>query len=295
MDTHASAQLLGDRSHQCDTTEVYTDASGTRAYVLLDGIGSTPAVRRWTRATARRLAHIAARHADAEAALRTIYTNIATQRGRKDPFTRHRMPAACAVVAVTAPGQPLTIAWCGDSRAYLLTASGTLDRLTDDHNLRRVLNGRGNRNIITSCLGSTDTDDEAKNRYGHPAIESVTRHADGCRLLLASDGAYEPHEDAGHTLSDYLIGEPAEAARDFVETAVARARAVPHPHADNATVLVADIRPTTDPGHDEGHRPAPGLVASSTSRAHARQDGRQSKRRSRHAEAQHHQQGESTP
>ena len=50
---------------------------------------------------------------------------------------RHPTPNACAVVAVTAPGKHLTVAWCGDARAYLL-AQGTAQRLTNDHNLRRV-------------------------------------------------------------------------------------------------------------------------------------------------------------
>jgi hypothetical protein len=36
---------------------------------------------------------------------------------------------------------------------------------------------------------------------------------------------------------------PGEAARHFVDTAVATARAVADPYADNATVLIADIRP----------------------------------------------------
>ncbi|KOU62066.1 hypothetical protein ADK57_25885 [Streptomyces sp. MMG1533] len=234
MGNHATAQLIGDRSHQCDATATYTH-NGARAYVLCDGIGSTPAVRRWTLATTRRLAVVAARHGDAEAGLRTVYTNIARQRAQRDPWTRDRMPAACAVVAVAAPGKPLTVAWCGDSRAYLLTPTGTLTRLTEDHNLRRVRGG--NRNLITSCLGGTDTDTETIDHSGHPAIETVTRHADGCRLLLASDGAYEPLEDSCRTLSDYLIGTPTEAARDFTQAAIDHAGQ----YADNATVLIADL------------------------------------------------------
>jgi serine/threonine protein phosphatase PrpC len=249
MRTYATAQLIGDRSHQCDATAVFTTPSGARAYVLLDGIGSTEAVRDWTRAAARRLARTAARHADAETGLRAVYDRYAAEPDRHDPWARRNLPAACAVVAVTAPGRPLTIAWCGDARAYLLVR-GTVQRLTDDHNLRRIYpprDGRpgGNRNIITSCLGATETDQENKNQYGHPAIESVTRPAENCRLLLASDGAYEPHEDAGHQLSDYLSGDPTETARRFVGTAVATARAVPDPYADNSTVLIADLRPTT--------------------------------------------------
>jgi serine/threonine protein phosphatase PrpC len=65
----------------------------------------------------------------------------------------------CPVVAVVAPGRPLQVAWCGDSRAYLLDG-GLAVRLTEDHNLRRVyppcavFPEGGNRNMITSCLGS---------------------------------------------------------------------------------------------------------------------------------------------
>ncbi|QDN57375.1 mucin-2 [Streptomyces sp. S1D4-20] len=241
MRTYATAQLIGDRTHQCDATAVHTAPSGARAYVLLDGIGSTDEIRDWTRNAARRLARTAARHGDAEAGLRALYARYAAEPDRQGPWAR--MPEACAVVAVTAPGRPLTIAWCGDTRAYVLVR-GTVQRLTDDHNLRRVFPARdgrpgGNRNIITSCLGSTYTEDQVKNEYGHPAIETVTRGAEDCRLLLASDGAYEPLEDSCRDLADYLIGDPAEAARDFVRSAIDHAGT----RADNATVLIADLRP----------------------------------------------------
>lgn len=243
MRTYATAQLIGDRTHQCDATAVHTAPSGARAYVLLDGIGSTDEIRDWTRDAARRLARTAARHGDAEVGLRALYNRYAAEPDRQGPWAR--MPEACAVVAVAAPGQPLTIAWCGDVRAYVLVR-GTVQRLTDDHNLRRVFPARdgkpgGNRNIITSCLGSTYTEDQVKNEYGHPAIESVTRGAEDSRLLLASDGAYEPLEDSCRNLADYLIGDPREAARDFVQSAIDHTGT----RADNATVLVADLRPTT--------------------------------------------------
>jgi serine/threonine protein phosphatase PrpC len=245
MRTYAAAQLIGDRSHQCDATATATGPNGARAYALLDGIGSNDEVREWTRRAARRLARTVAYHADAETGLRAQYDRYAANPDRQGPWGFG--PQACAVVAVTAPGRPLTVAWCGDARAYLML-SGTVRRLTDDHNLRRVyppndIHGGGNRNIVTSCLGNAETDSEVKARYGHAAIESDALGPVDCRLLLASDGAYEPLEDAGFNLADYLIGEPGESARCFVETAVATARAVADPHADNATVLVADLRP----------------------------------------------------
>jgi PPM family protein phosphatase len=237
MRTHATAQLIGDRSHQCDATATYTH-HGVRAYTLLDGIGSSDDISDWTRTAARRLARAAARHGDAEAGLRAVYAQYATEPDRQDPF--NRPPTACAVVAVTAPRKPLTIAWCGDTRAYILTTSGTLHRLTTDHNMRRVVPAWGSRNRITSWLGSELNDEQVKNEVGHPAIETATRYADGERLLLASDGAYEPLEDNGSHLSDHLIGTPAEAARGFTKAAIAHAGE----YADNATVLVADLLDT---------------------------------------------------
>ncbi|WP_460071095.1 PP2C family protein-serine/threonine phosphatase [Streptomyces sp. YKOK-I1] len=244
MRLHATAQLIGDRSHQCDATATATAPSGARAYVLLDGIGSTDEVRAWVRTAAQRLARAAAQRGDAEAGLRAVYERYAAEPERSDPWARDSVPDAAAIVAVTAPGRPLTIAWCGDARAYVLVR-GTVQRLTRDHNLRRVYppcdshNG-GNRNIITSYLGNSDTDDEVRDRYGHPAIETVTRGAEDCWLLLASDGAYEPLEDSCRNLADYLIGDLRAAALDFVASAVEHVSA----RADNATVLIADLRPT---------------------------------------------------
>lgn len=238
MRTHATAQLIGDRSSQCDATATATLTTGGRAYVLLDGIGSTDEVRDWSRQAARSLARTSARHHDAETGLRAAYTRYADEPARHSLWSDE--PSAAAVAAVTTGGT-LTVAWCGDARAYLLTPAGLLHRLTDDHNLRRVYPGRhgtppGNRNVITSYLGCTHTDQDATNRYGHPAIEAVTVPAQG-RLLLASDGAYEPLEDSCRDLAAYLAGTPGEAARDFVTAAIEHATA----HADNATVLVADL------------------------------------------------------
>jgi hypothetical protein len=83
----------------------------------------------------------------------------------------------------------------------------------------------------------TDWDEE----YGGRDLPLMRAIPDA--TLIASDGAYEPHEDAGHHLADQLIGMPSDAAWHFVDTAVATARAVADPYADNATVLIADIRP----------------------------------------------------
>ncbi|MFI1408833.1 PP2C family protein-serine/threonine phosphatase [Streptomyces sp. NPDC020707] len=238
MRSHATAQLIGDRSHQCDATATAAGPDGVRAYVLLDGIGSTGEIRDWARAAARRLARSAAYHGDAETGLRAQYERYAADPDRQGPWGFG--PKACAVVAVASP-RWLTVAWCGDVRAYLLVGGAVL-RLTQDHNLRRVypansVHGGGNRNIVTSCLGSADTDQDIKDHSGHAAIESIVRRTEDSRLLLASDGAYEPLEDSCRNLADYLVGSPSAAARGFTRAALDHAGT----HADNATVLVADL------------------------------------------------------
>lgn len=111
----------------------------------------------------------------------------------------------------------------------------------------------GDRNAITSYLGSMYDDAALMRRCGHPVIESVSVDLDGpCRLLLASDGAYEPHEDAGHDLYAELDDDPlGDVATAFVDLAVetslrataAAGNGVMHrgPYADNATVLLSDL------------------------------------------------------
>ena len=253
MRTYAAAQNIGGRSAQCDATAVRTSPKGVRAYVLLDGIGSSEFVRDWTRRTAVRLAGTAARRADAEAGLRAVYETVAAEPDRQDPYLRRHMPSAAAVVAVTAPGRPLTVAWCGDCRAYLLRR-GVARRLTEDHNLRRVYPPTavypegGSRNRITSYLGAVATDEEARNEYDHTAIESATVPLEqGDRLVLVSDGTYEPILEAGNDVFMELDDDPplARTVRDFVNLAVDTARrkrpADEHLYVDNATALLAHL------------------------------------------------------
>ncbi|MEV0016660.1 PP2C family serine/threonine-protein phosphatase [Streptomyces tendae] len=247
MRNYATAQKIGGREVQCDATAVRTSSNGARAYVLLDGIGTSDDVRTWTRRAAVQVAEAAARRGNAEAGLRAVYERYAAEELRQDDRMRRYLPSACAVVAVTTPGSHnLQVAWCGDSRAYLLTG-GIAHRLTQDHNLRRVYPPNstyptgGNRNVVTSFLGAPWSDEESRQASGHPAIETATRLLHGrARLLLASDGAYEPTEDAGRHLSDLLVDEPGKAARRVVADAVATALTVTN-RPDNATALVADL------------------------------------------------------
>lgn len=236
MRNYATARNIGGRVRQCDATAVVAAPGGVRAYVLLDGVGSTREVAHWTRGAALRLGTLAARHKNAEAGLRAAYALYANDPARHDAWAGE-FPHAAAVVAVTAPGRPLTVAWSGDARAYLWSGAG-FRRLTHDHNLRRTRPPYGRKNVLTSCLGATETDDQVQDLHGHPAVESVTRGLTGReRLFLMSDGAYEPIEESTLDLEDFVPGAVEDVPGGIVEAAVE----MWGEDADNATALVADL------------------------------------------------------
>lgn len=251
MRTYATAQHTGTDPGQCDATAVRASPDGTRAYVLLDGIGRRAKTHLWALGAARHIARTAASRRDAEAGLRHVY-NLC----RDDAIHYGVDHKAAAVVAVKAPGEPLTVAWCGDSRAYLMER-GSAVRLTQDHNKHRVYPPSatspygGSRNHLTSCLGSDRADEDVRRRYRHLAIETTAREITGpCRLLLASDGAYEPLEDARRCLFTECDGdELAPTVRNLVnlavDTAVKTSRALDpnQVYADNATALLVDLVP----------------------------------------------------
>ncbi|MFD6335334.1 PP2C family protein-serine/threonine phosphatase [Streptomyces niveus] len=250
MRTYATAQHTGTDPGQCDATAVRASPKGTRAYVLLDGIGRSEETQLWASGAALQIARTAARLGDAEAGLRYVY-NLC----RDDAIHYGYSHKAAAVVAVKAQGKPLTVAWCGDSRAYLMER-GSAVRLTEDHNKRRVYPPSanspygGNRNRLTSCLGSDRDDEHVRRLYRHPAIETTTREISGpCRLLLVSDGAYEPLEDARHCLFTACHGDLIPTVRNLVnravDTSVKTSRALDpnQVYADNATALLAELAP----------------------------------------------------
>src|SRR5207244_1465450 len=95
--TYAIAQHTGTDPGQCDATAVRTSPDGTRAYVLLDGIGRRETTHRWALSAARQIARTAARRRNAEAGLRHVYNLY-----REDAIHYGFSDKAAAVVAVKA-------------------------------------------------------------------------------------------------------------------------------------------------------------------------------------------------
>ncbi|MER8099415.1 hypothetical protein [Kitasatospora sp. NPDC094016] len=250
-----ASQHIGSRTHQADATAHHHDPdTGRRVWVLLDGIGDRVHTAAWVGTTALALARLAARRGDPGAAIRQIRPVLHADRatlGHPEDW-----PAdAAAIVAVLTPTGTLDIAWAGDCRAYLADG-GRARLLTTDHNKAARQRREGGEpepdahDYLTSSLC-----------FSTGRVDSVTvqfplhsRDASPRRLLLASDGAYLPHEHAG-TLpppspdgshrhgpgikTPVLTGAPETVARHLTDLAV---KADPN-GADNATAVVIDLHP----------------------------------------------------
>ncbi len=136
--------------------------------------------------------------------------------------------------AIVSPNH-LTIAQVGDSRAYLLR-DGTLRALTRDQTLASELGG----------CGALSAEETARSPFRHILAQAVGTRAnvkpvateeelrEGDRLLLCSDGLYEPVSDK--EIAEILNGtpDPCLAAKALIAAALAGGGP------DNVTVVVAN-------------------------------------------------------
>ncbi len=101
-------------------------------------------------------------------------------------------PPSCTFVAAVVAGSLITVAWCGDSRAYWLPDSGEARQLTTDHSLGTQLLAAGESRLqaeadpafhtITRWLGADSVDHS-------PELVSQTIDTAGW-LLVCSDGLW---------------------------------------------------------------------------------------------------------
>lgn len=152
------------------------------------------------------------------------------------------------LVAAVIRGENLTVANVGDSRAYLIRARRPT-QITRDHSLvaeqveaglltQEEARGSAYRNVITRALGyrpKVDVD-----------VFELRLMSDD-RIVLTSDGVHDVLSDE-ELAAIALSAEPERAARMLVE------RALEQGSQDNASAIVAWLKPATTPLEAEAER-----------------------------------------
>ncbi|MEP7203343.1 MAG: PP2C family serine/threonine-protein phosphatase [Ilumatobacteraceae bacterium] len=155
-------------------------------------------------------------------------------------------PPACTFVAAVVAGDLITVAWCGDSRAYWLPDSGDARQLTLDHSLGTEMIAAGTAareaelepgfHTITRWLGADSVDHS-------PEIASQSIEGPGW-LLVCSDGLWN-YASALTEMMTLLTDLSASSASDPVPLAEAMVdwanAAGGH---DNITVALARCDPS---------------------------------------------------
>ena len=131
-------------------------------------------------------------------------------------------PPSCTFVAAVVAGSLITVAWCGDSRAYWLPDSGEPKLLTIDHSLGTELIAAGRSRVeaeadpishtITRWLGADSVDHT-------PEIASLSIDGPGW-LLVCSDGLWN-YASAPEELATVLLDHGHQSGHDPLPLAVA--------------------------------------------------------------------------
>jgi serine/threonine protein phosphatase PrpC len=154
-------------------------------------------------------------------------------------------PPSCTFVAAVVDGSLLSVAWCGDSRAYWLPDGGDAVQMTTDHSLGTELMAAGMTreqaeadptfHTITRWLGADSVD-------SHPEIVSLTIDSPGW-FLVCSDGLWNYLTAPGSMAA--LVGQLGQAGAEPLTLA---AGLVDYANAagghDNITAAVARLAPS---------------------------------------------------
>lgn len=153
-----------------------------------------------------------------------------------DHRTAKKVEMGSTLTAVLLRGKTLVIGHCGDSRLYRVT-QGALSQLTTDHTVAQDLVEAGRlapedahthrgANILTNTMGADDELD---------ADVIVMTVASGDRLLLCSDGLYNPLRDDGLVAGLTSWPDRHKTVRRMLRTALNNGST------DNITALLIDV------------------------------------------------------
>lgn len=149
------------------------------------------------------------------------------------------LPMGTTVAALHLNGGQFTVAWVGDSRAYLW--DGSLVQLSEDHSYVQQLIEQGaitveearthpHRNVVTQALGVTDPQ-SLRVGTAHGQLEP------GAQILLCSDGLTEEVDD--DTLTR-VLSRPELSAQECVDQLILAA--LDGGGSDNVTAVVVRQR-----------------------------------------------------
>ena len=159
------------------------------------------------------------------------------EKANKALWTEHGGTRGSTLLLAAVCDRRLFVAYVGDSRAYVIRSRATVELLTEDHNEAWVRVTRGEisrvearRQGLTSML----------TRYAGigPRLDPAGKWVDvdsGDRILLCTDGLYDPLDHNGLLGTLVRRGTPEEAARDLIENARARGGD------DNLSALVVEV------------------------------------------------------
>jgi serine/threonine protein phosphatase PrpC len=198
--------------------------------VVADGMGGHAAGEVASRIARDLIVQEIARGAGLVRAIRAA--NAAVRAAAEDVPSQRGMGTTVVAAQIDEPRGAATVAWVGDSRAYLWR-EGELRRVTRDHSLVQRLIDRGEitpaeaerhpeRNVLVRCLG-----------FETPEVDAVAlalEHDD--LLLLCTDGVTGELSDARVAAILAATDSPQAAADALIDAVVARQGQ------DDATVVV---------------------------------------------------------
>lgn len=205
-------------------------------WVVADGLGGHEGGEHASRVAVETVLELAVPAEGADSLARAIeaaHTRV-VERGKE--LDAPAMGTTVVAAARHTGGVELTVAWVGDSRAYLLE-EGSLRPLTEDHNEAAQLLRKGYLSPQDARVSPAQAWLTRSLGAGHPdvpPVDTVTVPARG-RLLLCSDGLTAELDD------DRIAGLLAE---DDPETACAALlqAALDAGGSDNVTIVVVDLR-----------------------------------------------------
>jgi PPM family protein phosphatase len=199
---------------------------------IVDGIGHHPDTPGWAAVAAEVAARVGPRRTATIGVLAAAELNAA-------PAADSIEPDGVCVLAIAEPGQPTSIAWTGDCRAYGWDGKHLTQRTTD-HTVGVYLRQHGFPFDATRPF-----DDWIRTTLGRCSIATV--HActiDDGLVILASDGiAQIPHADVAA-----LVETLADSPQTLANALVVAAKDDPDGYRDDTTVIVLVVGEEPDHG-----------------------------------------------